>query len=149
MSHVDNISTHMEEFDLEVAKALCKRKGWQFLEGQKTFAWWGVSEGDYPIPAGFTAEDLGKCDHAIRIPDCGYEIGLVKHGLGYAILADFYYTGGLDHVLGQKGELFVRDYSMQQDIMTAEANGWAWEEVPASVAGATKIRVAMEMGGGW
>jgi len=149
MSHVDNISTHGEEFGLVTLLALCNRKGWQFLEGQETYAWWGRSEGDYPVPAGFTADDLGKCDHAIRIPGCRYEIGLVKRDNGYAILADFWESGGLDQVLGQKGELFVRDYAMQQDICTAEANGWAWEEIPASMAGATKIRVAMEMGGGW
>lgn len=130
MSHVDNISTNGEEFDLEVIQELCRRMGWTFVEGKKTYAWYGYSVGDYPIPEGFTEADLGKCDHAIQIPGCSYEVGLVQ-GVdgGYNVIADFWREGGLDQVLGKHGELFQRDYNWQKDVMAAEEKGYDWQEV--------------------
>lgn len=151
MSHVDNIATHGEKFELEVIRVMCKRMGWTFLEGQKTYKWFGTSIGDYPIPEGMTVEDLGKCDHAIQVPGCRYEVGVRLNTDGSAsITADFWDGGGLNAVLGQKGEVFWQEYNCQKAINTAEANNWEWEFVPATVAGAKKIRVGLGgWGGGW
>lgn len=67
-----------------------------FKQGQTSYAWWGSSVVDYPLPEGFTTQDLGHCDHAIGVPGAGYEIGLAraKDGKGgWVMLFDFYGQG--------------------------------------------------------
>ena len=90
MSHVESVSVTITV--LNALKAACTRLGVEFLENKKTYNWFGRSVGDYPLPAGFTAEDLGKCEHAIHVPGVRYEIGVVplKSGKGYTLLYDFY-----------------------------------------------------------
>jgi hypothetical protein len=91
---------------LDALKAAAEKLGLEFRENQKTYKWWGRSVGDYPLPEGFKAEDLGKCDHAICAPNNpgAYEIGVVerKDGEpGQVLLWDFY-NNGLDyHYSGQ------------------------------------------------
>lgn len=128
MSHVSNISTDGIEFDLPFILSMCERRGWTFIENQKTFKWYGRFMNDSPIPEGFTPADYGHCDHAIRIPGCSYELGLVKGTDGYNVLADFWMDGGLNTVLGEQGELFRQLYNMEKDICWAEENDYAWEE---------------------
>lgn len=141
MSHISNISNEGIEFELPVIQALCQRQGWPFLD-KKNFRWYGQFMGDSAIPEGFSPEDYGKCEYAIRIPGCNYELGVVKSRTGsgkYQILGDFWYEGGLNAVLGEQGEVFRQLYLQQADIMDAEAKGWNWEEAPASVEGAKKL----------
>lgn len=56
------------------------------------YNWFGVSVGDYPIPPGFTKEDMGKCEWKIKLPGVKYEIGLAKPKGedGYALLYDHF-----------------------------------------------------------
>jgi hypothetical protein len=116
MSHV--ISMKVKINDLECLARAAKRCGLELVKDQKTYKWWGRSVGDYPIPAGFTAQDLGKCDHAIRIPgnSHSYEIGVVKNktGPGYVLLFDFY---GQEKTLipkvGKNGELLEMAYAVE------------------------------------
>jgi hypothetical protein len=104
MSHVESIKLNIT--DLDALEAACKSIGLELSRGQKTYRWWGHSVGDYPIPAGFTANDLGKCEHAIRIPNnnSAYEIGVVKNRDGrdgYTLLWDFYAGGkGMQSMVG-------------------------------------------------
>src|SRR5678815_3137009 len=81
--------------DLNALKGAVKELGAIWREGQKTYEWYGRSVGDYPLPDGFTAKDLGKCEHAIRLAGTEYEIGVVpkKHGGGYTLLYDFWGPG--------------------------------------------------------
>lgn len=153
MSHVSNISTEGLEFDLEVIKEMCRRQGWEFLENQKTFVWYGRFVGDSPIPEGYSVEDYGKCDHAIRIPGCEYELGVVKSklgGEGYHVLGDFWSGGKLDKVLGAQGEKFKQIYLQTSDIVWAEEKNFEWEDAPASVETARKLVVYVndDFGGG-
>lgn len=132
MSHISTISTENLVFDLGTIKDLCKRMGWNFMENQKSYAWYGKYMGDSPIPEGMTPEDYGKCDHAISVPGANYEIGLVedKEKGGYRVVADFWSGGGLDKILGEQGEVFAQEYNMQTDINWAESKNFSWEEVP-------------------
>ena len=99
MSHVVSISTRLT--DLAAIKATCAEiskaigKAVTFKENQKTYSWYGYSAGDYPLPAGFTAKDLGKCDHAIAVEGAGYEVGLAraKDGNGWILLFDWWGPG--------------------------------------------------------
>src|SRR6266446_5904173 len=97
MSHVAEID--MEIKDLDALKAAAQDLGLEFCEGQQTYKWYGHSVGDFPMPAGFKEQDLGKCEHALRVKGNpgAYEIGIVprRDGRpGYTLLWDFW-AGGL------------------------------------------------------
>lgn len=99
MSHVVSIKTEL--LDIEAIKAACADLGLAFKENKPTYKWWGTSVGDYPLPTGFKASDLGKCDHAIGVPGTDWEIGIARArnadgtpSKGYTLLCDFYGSHG-------------------------------------------------------
>lgn len=115
MSHVSKFE--LEVNDLEALKAACEPLGLEFKEGQKNYKWWGRSVGDYPLPAGFKASDLGKCDHALSVKGApnAYEVGVVKKkdGKGYELLWDFYSGGyGLQAKVGLDGDKLKQMYNI-------------------------------------
>lgn len=107
MSHVATIKLEIKDIDC-LAKA-CARLGLEFRPGQTTYKWFGKHVGDYPMPEGFSVDDLGKCEHAIGIPGeqtsvvfdhaanrgvstpGSYEVGLVRSrtGPGWTPIWDF------------------------------------------------------------
>lgn len=90
MSHVAKIELNIKNID--VLKKVVKQHFNAELKKQNTYKWWGHWVGDYPLPDGFTKEDLGKCDYAISHPNCEWEIGVVKNknGIGFTLMYDFY-----------------------------------------------------------
>lgn len=122
MSHVVKLDVEIK--DLVALKAAAKLIGMEFMEGQKTYRWWGHSVGDYPLPEGFTAKDLGKCDHALSIPNnnTAYEVGVVQRRdgkPGYHLLWDFYGGGkGLVEKVGKDGNKLKQSYA---EIVAANA----------------------------
>ncbi len=112
MSHVARIE--LEINDLDTLRAACKRLGLEFVQDQKTYAWWGTHVGDYPLPEGFTAEDLGKCHHAIKVPGAKYELGVVERNGKYTLLWDFYSSGGLEQVLGKGAGRLRQAYAVER-----------------------------------
>lgn len=118
MSHVEDVVLAVK--DLQVLARACEAIGVKFVEGQKTYNWWGRSVGDYRLPKGFTEKDLGKCEHAIVVPPENplyhkykghhgvkgnepFEVGIVKakDDEGYHFLFDFYSGGyGIVEALG-------------------------------------------------
>jgi hypothetical protein len=78
MSHIARIELKIK--DLKALKAACQEVGFQFMENQKTYEWYGSFIGDSPMPEGLTVDMLGKCDHAIKVPGASYEIGVIKTG---------------------------------------------------------------------
>jgi hypothetical protein len=126
MSHVAEIE--IEITDLAALAAACRRLGFVFREGQKTYKWYGRWEGDYPLPEGFSQEDLGKCDHAIQVPGAAYEVGVVKarqRGAGYRLLWDFWCQGGLTERLGPKAERLVQAYGVEKAKQEARKQGFS------------------------
>ena len=123
MSHVTPIEIEIK--DLEAVKAMCTRMGWRFMKSQHSYKWYGRFMRDYPLPEGFTEADLGKCDHAIRIPGASYEIGLVKRGNQYIPLFDFWSSGGLEKALGgSKAPLFKQMYGVEAAKRIAKKKGF-------------------------
>jgi len=123
MSHVAKIEIEMK--DLEAMKLACKRLGGTFKK-QSTYEWFGRSVGDYPLPDGFAAEDLGKCEYAMRFPGASYEIGLVprRDGRpGYTLLWDHWQSGGLERVLGAKAGKLVQAYGIEAAKRAARRAG--------------------------
>jgi hypothetical protein len=118
MSHTVEI-TNLLIRDLDALKRAGERLGLEFVSNQTTYRWYGRSVGDHPLPTGFTKEEMGFCEHALRIPnnDQAYEIGIVtrRDGQpGYALHWDFWNGGyGLTEKIGQEGERLRQAYALE------------------------------------
>lgn len=98
MSHIVDIGVVIK--DLDALAAAAEEFGATLVRHVPTYKWYGRSVGDYPLPAGFRAEDLGKCEHIIKLPGAEYEIGIVRrpgtqhHAVPeYTLLYDFWGIG--------------------------------------------------------
>lgn len=115
MSHVATIELHI--LSLDELSAACKQLGLELCIGQKKFRWYGRSVGDHPLPEGFTESDLGRCEHAIRIPGNGaaYEVGVVRRRdgkPGFTLMWDFWQGGyGLQEAIGSDGNKIRQEYA--------------------------------------
>ena len=125
MSHVTSLK--IEVSCLDSLKAACAELGLEFVENQKTYRWYGRSVGDYPLPAGMTTKDLGKCDHAIRIPgdSKAYEIGVRKYNGKYTLVWDFYNGGyGMaEKVGGNEAGKLLQAYGVNAAERAAKKQG--------------------------
>jgi len=122
MSHVARIE--LEINDLETLKSACSRLGLKFIENQKTYKWYGTLVGDSPLPEGITVSDLGKCDHAIRVPGAQYEIGVVKKESRLILLWDFWHRGGLEEKLGKNAGKLKQAYTAERVRKEARQKGY-------------------------
>lgn len=129
MSHVAAIKT--EFTDLPAMQAACKELGLVFKTGQKTFRWFGRWVDDYraeeaAFNLGIDPKDYGKCEHAIEVPGCAYDIGVVKNpkGKGYLVAFDFWGPGQkIVQAIGEKGGKFTQRYSLVKAESLAKAKG--------------------------
>ncbi|MCZ7405403.1 MAG: hypothetical protein O8C67_10810 [Candidatus Methanoperedens sp.] len=126
MSHISQIDLKIKS--LEALRAACARLSLEFVQGQTTYKWYGRWLGDYPLPEGFKIEDLGKCKHAIRVPGADYEIGIVERNGEINLLWDFWYTGGLERVLGKGGGKLKQAYTIEQTKAVAHRAGYQVRE---------------------
>ncbi len=126
MSHVATIELQIK--DLDALERACKTLGLELVRGQESYRWYGHHVGDYPLPAGFSAADLGKCNHAIRIPGVSsYEVGVVQRGDSYTLLWDFYGSQGRlmqDHI-GASGIKLQDQYAAQVSISQLQSEGYS------------------------
>jgi hypothetical protein len=126
MSHVTTMKFKVD--NLLALKMAAEAIGLEFRENQHHYKWWGRHVGDYALPEGFKAANLGKCEHAIGIPNNNkaYEVGVCKDpsGNGYVLLWDFYGGGlGLEAAVGKDGYRLTQEYSVQVAIMQAQLDG--------------------------
>ena len=134
MSHIVEID--MQINDLDALAATAKALGMEFIKGQKQYKWYGRSVGDYPLPEGFKAEDLGKCEHALRVKGSpgAYEIGVIKRRdgkPGYTLLWDFWNGGkdyntsgkGLEACVGKNAGRLKQEYALQCATKEARKQG--------------------------
>ena len=127
MSHVSHIQ--LKIFDLSAIKRACTRMGFQFVENQKTYEWYGslVEPDKYPLPDGITQDQLGQCDHAIKIPDARYEIGVLKRNGSYMLLCDYWDTK-LKRAIGENGGLLKQAYGVEVIREAARKKRFAYTE---------------------
>ena len=124
--HVAVISLQIKSLD--ALKAACQRLGLEFREGQTSYAWFGTSIGDAPLPEGFTKEDLGKCSHAIHVPGANYEIGVVFRDGAWRLLWDSWGSGGLVDALGKDCNRLRQAYGVEAAKLEAQRQGYSvWE----------------------
>ena len=125
MSHIAEVDLLVQ--DLDALERACARLGLEFVRHQSTYRWYGRSVGDYPLPTGFTAHDLGRCEHAIRVSgnDQAYEIGVAprRDGKpGYVLLWDFYQGGyGLMEHVGEGAHRLQQTYALEVTLQTIAA----------------------------
>lgn len=143
MSHVT--TCELEVRDLDALESAVKEMGATLTRGVKEYAWYGTSVGDYPIPKGMTVETLGKCDHVIRVPGVGYEVGVVQTVPGkYTLAYDFYGPGrGLLAKFGERMNKLKQMYGVHVATRTAQKRGMNVQRVQTSGG----IRLVMTGGG--
>lgn len=131
MSHVASIDLDVK--DLKCLARAAERLGLELVEGKKTYKWYGYSTGT--VPAGFTKDDLGKCDHALRVKgnSAAYEIGVctARNGRpGYQLLWDSWEGGyGLETKVGEDMGLLKQAYSLEAAKKQALRDGLRVTEV--------------------
>jgi hypothetical protein len=137
LSHVATVDVHIQS--LTDLRAGCERLGLEFVEGQETYRWYGQHVGDYPLPPGFTPEDLGKCVHAIRLRDqtpvegeLPYEVGVIERrdgNPGWQLIWDFWGGGyGLQAKVGEGCGLLKQAYAVEAAKRVAKLQGFAVTE---------------------
>lgn len=125
--HVSSIKLSIKS--LEALKLACQRLGLEFREDQNHYVWFGTFVGDSPLPEGFTQEDLGKCDHEIRVPGASYSIGVAFRDGAWRLLWDSWHTGGLEAALGKDCNKLRQAYGIAAARIEAERQGFSvWEE---------------------
>ena len=137
MSHIATIEIEIK--DLDALAAACEPLGLELVRGQKKYNWYGVSIGDSPLPVGFTKEDLGSCEHVLRMKGTAmngqidkrmpYEIGLVARRdgkAGYALMWDTYRGGGglVEKVGGEQAERLCQGYAVEVAMRIAKRQGF-------------------------
>ena len=126
MSHISKIELVIQS--LADLKEACKQLGFQFMENQKTFKWYGRWVGDTPIPEGVKIEDIGKCEHAIKVPGCEYEVGIIRRSDHYILLWDYYSAGGLEPKIGPNAGILKQAYTVARVKKKARIKGYRIRE---------------------
>jgi len=121
MSHVSTIELEIKSLDALIAA--CQRLGFEFAKNQKTYAWYGRWIGDSPLPEGITTDQLGTCDHAIKVPGCTYEIGVVKRQNKHILLWDSW-ESALRLKIGQDAGIVKQAYTVEAVRQEATQKGY-------------------------
>ncbi|MBB4635929.1 hypothetical protein [Longimicrobium terrae] len=135
MSHIATVN--LDVLDLDALAQAAQRLGLELVRDQKTYRWYGVNLGGNTLPAGFSAEDLGRCDHALRLVGAEemhpapYEIGVSRRRdgqPGYLLFWDFWAGGfGLQARVGENCRRLRQEYACVQAMQTAMADQFAVE----------------------
>lgn len=152
MSHVATIEVEVKS--LKALKMACINLGLEFVEGQRTYKWYGKWVQDYhgddaAYKHGIKPEDYGKCDHAIRIPgnSNAYEIGVVRKANGsYAIVYDFWGPGAvLKNYIGQDGNRLKQEYALCAATLAAQAEGFSVKRVNQQHDGTIRLVIRKKL----
>ena len=126
MSHMAKVELEIK--DLTILKKACERMGFTFIKDKKNYEWFGKFMNDTPLPEGVQVKDLGHCDHAISVPGCKYEVGVVKKGNHHELIWDYWGSGGLDKKIGKNGGLLKQAYTIEKAKMECIRKGYSVRE---------------------
>jgi len=127
MSHISKIELVIQS--LTDLKKACRDKGFEFVENQKTYKWYGTWVGSAELPEGISKDQLGKCEHAIRVPGATYEIGVVRRGSSYLLLWDNWQSGGLEVKVGPGAGKLKQAYAVARTRRKARQAGYRVREL--------------------
>lgn len=135
MSHVADVQMQIK--DLPALKRAVETMGGTFIEGQRTFRWYGRFLNDWREGRSVAEraavnrvnpENFGKCEHAIAIPGCGYEIGVIKRadGQGFELIYDEFGEGRklLEWLGGEKYSMIKSHYGAQVSSRELSRKGY-------------------------
>lgn len=150
MSHVATVD--VEITNLDDLAAACKRIGLELVRGQETYHWYRDAT-DEELSDTSSAENFGKCEHAIRVPldhpyqqrepivignrvisTKPYEIGVVHRSdgqPGFLLKCDFWAGGrGLTEFVGadRKMPLLKQAYALSATLRVAKQRGFSIQE---------------------
>jgi hypothetical protein len=146
MSHVATIEIEVK--DLDALQQACDRLGLELVRGQSTYrCWYTTTKAEFRdevmkqrrwtveslVPAGFAASDIGRCEHAIRLPgdDDASEIGIVRRRdgrPGFALLIEDM-PDAMHDIVGARWANLRREYANVVARKQALAQGFAVNEV--------------------
>ena len=124
MSHISKIELQVK--DLSVLQAACERLDLSFVRGQREFRWYGK-------PA--------QCDHAIRVPNAAYDVGVTKINGHYELRCD-YYDQNLVKAIGQSGGLLKQAYAVEKVRREARLKGCSVIEKQTAEGVRLHVRIA-------
>ena len=131
-SHIVDIK--IEVRDLDALETAAVALGLQFRRSQETYRWYGRYVGDSSLPEGITADQLGKCNHALGVPNnpTAYEVGIVAQADGsYRLLWDEWSGGyGLQEKIGKGAEKLIARYAIEKAVLECQRLGWYAEVQP-------------------
>jgi hypothetical protein len=107
MSHISRIELQVK--DLSILGSACARLGLELIRSRKVFKWYGKE---------------APCDHAIRIPQAEYEIGIIDRDGNYELNCDFY-DRNLEKVIGKNGGLLKQAYAVEKTAIEARRKGYS------------------------
>lgn len=132
MSHVATVEITIE--DIGALKAACAKNGWTFLEGKKTYRWYGRWVNDYhgsnaAYKHGIPPSEYGKCEHAIRVSDKkgAYEIGVARNQDGNLVLIWDFYGGEIEKACGKDCDKLFEAYNEEVTIKKMKSMGYVYE----------------------
>jgi hypothetical protein len=138
MSHISRIELKVK--DLKALETACLEMGYEFIEGQQTYKWFGKWVGDSELPAGVDVSELGTCDNAIRVPGASYEIGVKKMAEGHCeMLFDYWSSGGL----AGKVEPLLQPYAIAATKRLVKKNRYRMIGEKQLEDGAVQMRIRM------
>jgi hypothetical protein len=107
MSHISKIELQVK--DLSILGAACAKLGLELIRSKKSFKWYGKE---------------ASCDHAIKVPDAEYEIGVIDRDGLYELNCDFY-DQNLERVIGKNGGRLKQAYAVEKTMIEARRKGYS------------------------
>jgi len=107
MSHISKIELQVN--DLSILVSACTRIGLELIRSKKSFKWYGKE---------------APCDHAIRVPNADYEIGVINRDGIYELNCDFF-DRNLELVIGKNGGLMKQAYAVEKTMIEARRKGYS------------------------
>ncbi len=106
MSHLSKIELQVTDIDT-LARA-SRRMGFTLNQGQTQFKWYGKA---------------APCDHAIKIPNADYEIGVIRNAGQFELNCD-YFDRKLTQAIGENGGRLKQAYAIEKTKQVARQKGY-------------------------
>ena len=124
MSHISKIELQVN--DLSILGSACARLGLELIMSKQNFKWYGKE---------------APCNHAIRVPQAEYEIGVIDRNGLYELNCDFY-DRNLKRVIGKNGGLLKQAYAVEKTAIEARRKGYSVLERKTENGIRLQVRIA-------
>ena len=146
MSHVVTIDLQIKS--LAALENACKRNGWTFHRGRKTYRWNNYWVDDSPVPRhifeteeeyqkvvgmnrserqDYMNDKLGRCEHVITVPETslGFEVGVLNVNGNWVPVWDWIDAQLCRALGGNTGDKLKQSYAAELTKLEAKAKGYS------------------------